>query len=188
MKYLNAARIILGLSLLATGCSEGIPADDNEASHFTAETKACCAADGILTAAFNKFPINDNGPFDLPTANQVCVARKQLTKFDTDVQIQRQMKGGFLIDGVLLGAKDAPDHKEEITVRVDKVLFGDNGRIPKELRIISSQERYGGVTVAVGEPYMLFIVPMHGRYYSWASTGSAPTDQAFSGFYRCTEE
>jgi hypothetical protein len=178
----------MGLTLLVTGCTNTLSSAGDKSREPASKTEVCCAAHELLTTLFSKFPFDENGPFELPSNTQVCVARKKLAKFDSGRPIPSQMKGEILIDGVLLTAHGVPREKQEITIRVDKIVFGNDDTIPQELTITSPQERYGGITVAVGEQYRLLVVPINGKYYSWATTGSMPIDRAFSGFYKCTEK
>jgi hypothetical protein len=131
------------------------------------------------------FPIDENGYFDTPKQEDVCAARRGLAEYEPGTPMPRQSRGIVLIQGVILGARLVPELKQELSVRVDKTLLNDGAATPEHLAIVTPAEKFGGVPVYIGESYRFALLPLDGKFYSWATMGSAPIDNALSGFYRC---
>jgi hypothetical protein len=185
MNYTRIAIVLVTFALLTTGCANESSRDQSGPSALSSKEEVFTAQNSLATI-FNAFPFDENGPFDIPSRKEVCTMRKALRKFNVNTPTPRQMRGEIIIEGTVLEARALPNRKQEISVEVNDILFGDDGHLPIQISVISPMERYGGVSVAIGETYRVFVLPLNGKYYSWAATGSAPTDETFSGFYKCT--
>lgn len=182
MRYIAKLLAISGMIFLA-GCASNTVEPSNEKASSDLPTHS--SEEKFLGGMLDMFPFAENGPFEIPSDAQVCGARKKLAKVNSGTPLSRQAKGEILFEGTLLAAHEAPAQKQEVMFRVENIIIGNGEILPHELIIISPQERYGGISIAIGEPYRVLVVPISGKYYSWAATGSAPKDLAYSGFYKC---
>jgi hypothetical protein len=134
------------------------------------------------------FPFDENGSFEIPSSSEVCASRKALAEFKLNTSPSKKMQGEIIVEGIVTDAHTLPNKKQELSVDVQKVLFGDDGHIPTEMAVISPMERYGGISIAVGETYKILLFPLGGKYFTWASAGSAPEDESFGGYYECRKQ
>lgn len=139
-----------------------------------------CAADKL------PFPLDENGDFENPKQEDVCRVRKQLSGFELNPTAFGRSQGVIFISGVLLEAEYVQNEKQSLSVLVDKTMLNETGiTVPSRISVTSPVEKLGGLPVAIGERYRLAVFPINGKFYSWATLGSAPYDPKLSGFYRC---
>ncbi len=187
MNHTRTVSILLAFPLLTAGCINGTSSDQNPQSALPSVAEPT-APDNPLPAIFNTFPFEENGPFEVPSRKDVCIARDRLRKFTANTPTPPQMHGAIILEGTLFEVHSLPNQKEEMSVKVGNILFGDDGHLPTQISVISPMERFGGLPIAIGEKYRVFVFPLNGQYYSWAATGSAPIDSAFRGFYECNDK
>jgi hypothetical protein len=131
------------------------------------------------------FPLDEHGDVENPSKSKVCFSRKALASYYAGAPSDPQSKGIIIFDGLAIDSQLLRDEKQSITFRVSTVLLGSELNVPAQVSVISPMERYGGIPAAMGEKYRVAVIPLHGRYYTWASTGTAPADKGFAGLYAC---
>lgn len=147
------------------------------------------SSDGCIICINGKvmFPFDVAGPSQRSPDAEVCDNRKLLTQLTAENVPPDVMEGGgILLDGTIQMVRIQPNRRQEISVQVSKVLFGDIG-LSEQITIISPFEADGGISVVIGEPYRLFAMRSGASYYTWALTGSAPIARLFSDSYGCDE-
>jgi hypothetical protein len=142
----------------------------------------CGCTDEKIT--FN-FPLDPDGPAEIPSKIDVCKARETLFSSSLHVPKSPDWKYWLLFDGVLIESHALQNQKQEISVKITKILAGSKEYSSKKISIILPEERFGGVPIAIGEKYRVLAVRLGKKYYSWAALGTAPKNPAFSGFYDC---
>jgi hypothetical protein len=187
MKYTKVTTILLIVALTLAGCANESTWRRDGASALSSDQHQLSSPNQI-SAAFDVFPFNEDAPPDIPSASEVCTARKELRTFQPSILVSKSTQGEMVINGVLMTARALPRQKQELSIEVDDILFGDVRHLPKRITVISPMEQFGGIPVVIGEKYRALILNVRGKYYSWASTGSAPSNPRFVGFYPCDDK
>lgn len=131
------------------------------------------------------FPIDPDGVVEKATSKEVCNARRLLASKSHDIPKVTDREHWLLIDGILLEAYLVSDERQELSVEVDPLNSKHTSERHDIVTIISPTTKMGGVPIVVGEYYRILALRLHGKYYSWASLGSAPKSQTFTDSYEC---
>lgn len=150
-----------------------------EGSRLSAKCRPTTGRLLVLTFAFLAgcvdgklaFPLDEGGPIAQPSRPEWCAAPRQLAEFKIGDH-PHGMEGAVIFDALAEGVRDGGSGKQLVTLRVEKTLFGADLLPSNEISVVNPAVEREGVAFQAHRRYRVFAVPLRGKFYTWAATGS----------------